>query len=84
MEDEELTVMIVHKITVKIRNDDWYQTGKYLIVKQMEIFKAHYISIIKDEDTMKAIQKIIANEHIKESFIALETKFEVQNSALTK
>ena len=56
MEDEELTVMIVHKITVKIRNNDWYQTSKYLIVKQMEIFKAHHISIIKDENTMKAIQ----------------------------
>ena len=84
MEDEELTVMIVHKITIRISNDDWYQVGKYLIVKQTEVFKAHHISIIKDEDTMKAIQKIIVNEHIKESFIALETNLKIHTSTLSK
>ena len=76
--------MIAHKFLTEISNNDWYQVGKFLIIKQVEIFKACHISIIKDEDTVEAIKQIVKVENGSESFIALETNFEVQNSILSK
>ena len=76
--------MIVNKITIEISNNDWYQAGKYLIVKQIQQFKAHQITIVEDEDTMKAIKQIIEDENVYESFIALETNHQVENSILSK
>ena len=76
--------MIAHKITVQVGNNDWYQIGSYLIVKQMDIFKAHKITIVEDEGTASAIQQFAKNLHDNESFIALETSLKVENSTLFK
>ena len=76
--------MKVNKIIIKIRNDNWYQVGKHLIIKQMSNFKAHQISIIEDEDTVKAMKQIIEDDMTNESFIALETSVKLENSVLSK
>ena len=70
--------MVAHKITIKIRNDEWYQMGKHLIVKQMQEFKVHQICIIKDEETVEVLKQIIEDDNINESFIALETNHQVE------
>ena len=75
--------MIAHKITIKMRNDDCYQVGKYLILKELDIFKAHQINIITDEDTLKVKENIKANDY-NESFIALEIDLKIYTSALSK
>ena len=77
--------MAVHKIIIKIKNDHWYQAGKYLIMKHMDKFKAHQICIIEDEDIVKDIKQIAKDHHHSdESFIALETNFKLQNSPSSK
>ena len=76
--------MVAHKVTIRFRNDHWYQVGKYLVVKQIEKFKAHQICIIKDEETLKAIKQVVKNDLTNESFIALETNHKVNNSVLSK
>ena len=76
--------MIAHKISIKLCNDDWYQIGKYLIVKQMMLFKAQKISSIEDEDTVNAVNKIIEDNPIHQSFIALITNHKLENSLASK
>ena len=34
--DEELTVMVAHKVTVQIQNDDWHQVGNHLIANKIK------------------------------------------------
>ena len=80
--DNQLIVMISEKVTIEARNDDWYQVGNFLIVKQFQYFKAHKICIIKDDDTVKAMKQVIEDDN--ESFVALEINLKVENSALSK
>ena len=66
------------KFKIEFSNDKWFQIGKYLIVRQMKIFKAHQLCIIKDDDTMEAMEQIIEDAAgIIESFIALETNYKI-------
>ena len=37
--------MVVNDIFIQFDNNDWEQVGKYLIVNQIDIFKAHEICI---------------------------------------
>ena len=76
--------MIAHRAVIDMRNDDWLQVGKYLIIKQMSDFKAHQISIIEDQDTVKAVMQIISSLDISESFIALQADHKIENSLLSK
>ena len=77
--------MIAYKVTFQVGdNNEWYQTDKYLIAKQITIFKAHQISIIEDEETVEAMKQIISENHGNQSFVALETNHRVLNSTLSK
>ena len=76
---KKLTMMIAYKITIDIWNDNWHQSGQYLIAKQVSNFKVHQISILEDEGTEEIINLMTRDDLGNESFLALETNLKIHN-----
>ena len=84
-QDKQITVMNVQKFKIQIRNDDWYQIGRYLIIaKNSKCLKFNQVKIIKDDDTVNEIKQIIEKDKDIGSFIAIETKYNIQTSHPSK
>ena len=77
--------MNVQKFEIEIRNDDWYQIGRYLIIaKHLNIMKFRQVQVIKDDDTINEIKQIIEKDKDIESFIAIEIKYNIPTSDPSK
>ena len=76
--------MRVQKLYVKIRNDDWYQAGRFLIVKQSIYLEFGLDQVLVDDQNIDEIKQIIDKDKNIESFVAIETKFKLQTSLLSK
>ena len=77
--------MSVQNFYIHVGNDDWYQIGRYLIIaKHLKIMKFRQVKIIKDDDIVNEIKQIIQKDKDIESFIAIETKYNIQTSDPSK
>ena len=83
-ENKEVTVLKVQKFKIEMCNDYWHQTGRYLIAKQPSLLELKEANIVTDDDSLDEIKQIIEDDKDIGSFIAIETKFKLQNSHPSK
>ena len=83
-QDKQITVMEVHKVYIEVMNDDWTQSGKYLITENLNHFLAHHVWIVNDEEIEKAVKQIISCNNLTESFLAIKINQKLHNSLKSK
>ena len=76
--------MKANEFEIRIFNDGWHQTGKYIIAKQTIFLEFSHAQIIADDDTVKEIDKYVIKDEECKSFIAFEIKLKIIKSLPSK